>query len=253
MKMADLKSFTFAKWLQKRELGRGWNCPDEQSLASYLDGFSDAMGKTRLQRHLASCRYCRALIAETSRAGRLAGLPALPPALFAQARSIGPRRSTRPRWSWLPLTVAPLGCVLLFLVWSRAPQSLNLPPQATPSAPAISKSHSVPPLARPSDMVRSSDTDPRLPGVIFPASSSVVPAGPIDFRWRAVPHASHYRVRILTAAGELLWQHDSAENHLQADDSLTLRTGRYFVLVSAVMENDRSRQSSPVEFRVAGR
>jgi hypothetical protein len=50
---------------------------------------------------------------------------------------------------------------------------------------------------------------------------------------------------------ELLWQHDSARNYLQVDSSLTLPTGRYFVLVSAIMENGRSQQSSPVEFQVA--
>ena len=250
--MADLKSHTFAKWLRNPTLRRRWNCSDEHVLASYLDQTSDPHAKTRLERHLSSCSYCRVLVAEILRSQRLKNRIAVPPALRARARSLGTTAPVRVRWSWLPLTIAPAGCAVLLFVWLRAPQTLDLPRWAAPPAPAMSKSQtSAPVIPRPSDVVRSSDNHSSVPTVIFPTSSVVIGSDRINFRWHAVPRASYYQVRILTAAGELLWQHDSNENHLQADDSLTLPTGKYFVLISAIMENGRSQQSSPVEFQVA--
>ena len=252
-KMADLKSFTFAKWLRNPALKRGWDCPDEQSLASYLDHTSDPALKTRLEHHLSSCSYCRALVAESLSSQRRENLPPVPRALLSRVRSLGTTAPDRLRWSWWPLSIATVGFAVLLLVWLRAPQTLDLPRWASPSAPAILKSQpTVPMIPQPSEVVRSSDNHSALPMVIFPANSSVIqPDLIINFRWRAVPHASYYEVRIVTAAGELLWRHDSAENHLRADGSLTLPTGRYFVLVSAIMENGRSQHSSPVEFQVA--
>jgi len=250
--MADLKSHTSAKWLRNPKLRRGWNCPDEHDLASYLDHTSDPDAKTRLEHHLSSCSYCRVLVAESLRTQRLENRIALPVALRTRARPLGTTAPVHVRWSWLPLTLAPVGCALLLFVWLRAPQPLDLPRWGAPQPPAILKSQvSTPVISRPSDVVRSSDNHSSLPTVIFPTSSLVIRSGRINFRWRAVPRASYYQVRILTAAGELLWQHDSDENHLQADDSLTLPTGQYFVLISAIMENGRAQQSSPVEFQVA--
>lgn len=242
-----------ANWLRNPDLRRGWNCPDEQALASFLDHACEREVRARLEDHLASCSYCRALVAESVKTRRVETLRPVPGALLTRVRPLGTGVPVRVRWSWLPLTVAPVGCaaVLLF-VWLRAPQTLDLPRWAAPSAPAVFKSPTpLPEIVRPSDVVRASNNGLPLPTVIFPAGSSVIEPDRINFRWRSVPHASFYQVRVLTAEGALLWQHDSAENHLHPDGGLTLSAGRYFVLVSAIMENGRSQQSNPVEFRVA--
>jgi hypothetical protein len=243
---------SMANWLRNPDLRRGWNCPDEQALASFLDCACDPELRKRLEDHLSSCTYCRALVTESVKTARLENLRPVPPAVLSRVRSMGNTAPRRWRWSWLPLSMAPVGCaaVLLF-AWLQAPQTLDLPRRAAPSAPAVFKSPSSgPEIVRPADVVRGSDHGLPLPTVISPAGSSVIEPDRINFRWRAVPHASYYQVRVLTAEGELLWQHDSAENHLH-DDGLTLPAGRYFVLVSAIMENGRSQESSPVEFRAA--
>jgi Putative zinc-finger len=249
--MADLKSFVFAKWFRNPEQRRKWNCPDEQVLASYLDQTANSDASTRVERHLSSCSHCRVLVAESLKAQRPENFGRVPAALLTRVRSLGTPAPVHSRWSWLPLTVAPVGCAVLLFAWLRAPRTFEPPQWSAPSAPAIFKSPSAAPaIVPPSEVVRSSDKASSLPTLIFPAISSVIQSDRINFRWRAVPNASHYQVRILTEAGELLWQHDSAENQLQADDSLSLPAGRYYVLVSAIMENGRAQQSSPVEFKV---
>jgi len=241
-----------ANWLRNPDLKRGWNCPDEQALASFLDRACDPEVRAQLEDHLSACSYCRALVAESVKTQRLENLRPVPSAVLSRVRSIGNTAPRRLWWSWLPLTIAPAGCAaLLLFVWLRATEPLDLPRWTAPSAPAVFKSPSpVAEIVRPSDVVRGSDNRFPLPTIIFPADSSVIQPDRINFRWRAVPQASHYQVRVLTAEGELLWQHDSAENHLRADGGLILPAGKYFVLVSAVMENGRSQESSPVEFRV---
>jgi hypothetical protein len=74
----------------------------------------------------------------------------------------------------------------------------------------------------------------------------------MEFRWSSVPTALYYEVRVVTAEGELVWQIDTAKNQTAAPDGLVLHSGKYFVLVSAVMENGRTRKSSPMRFHVVG-
>src|SRR5215467_9446842 len=132
-----------ANWLRNPGLRRGWNCPQEQALASFVDRGCDSVVRARLENHLSSCSYCRTLIAESVKSQRIENLGPVPPAVLARVRRLGMTSPVRWRWSWLPLTIAPVGCAaMVLLVWLRAPQTLDLPRWAAPSASTVFKSPS---------------------------------------------------------------------------------------------------------------
>jgi hypothetical protein len=39
---------------------RGWKCPSDEMIASYLDAAVDSPSRSRLESHLTDCEYCRA-------------------------------------------------------------------------------------------------------------------------------------------------------------------------------------------------
>src|SRR5215467_8859041 len=107
-------------WLSNRDLRRGRNCPDEQALASFLDQTCDREVRMRLEDHLTSCIYCRALVAESVKTQPTDKLHPIPSPLLARVGPLGNSTPVRLRWSWLPLTIAPVGCAaVLLLVWLR--------------------------------------------------------------------------------------------------------------------------------------
>jgi len=56
--------------------GRRWTCPDDQTIAEYIDGALRENRKARIEFHLAKCAYCRHIVADVVKLIRLVNPPA---------------------------------------------------------------------------------------------------------------------------------------------------------------------------------
>jgi hypothetical protein len=240
---------------------RRWNCPDDEMITAYVDSALDGARREGLQRHLADCAYCRNLVADTVKLQRETRLPEVPAALIRRVRSCVPATSRRWGWSWMPVaTAGTLACAALAVTFLRTPQSLTIPTLPAPAGPAISKSGpsglNAGPALGPGAAIRETVRQPRsleyLPNITEPRSDSVLARGRLEFRWTDVPDAVYYQVRVVTTEGDLVWQGDSGITRAELPDRLGMSSGKYFVLVTAVMENGRTRKSNPVGFQIAG-
>jgi hypothetical protein len=231
---------------------RGWNCLHEGAIASYVDQTIGDRGRAGVERHLSTCTYCRNAVADVVKLRRVGDAPAVPSDLIARVRFVGSAKPKRWAWGWPLAAAGSLACLLFALTLRETNQTLTLPSWPAPSGPRISKSQPQPPAAaEPREVIRGSGLPQQLPTVTYPARDGVVGPDGLEIRWSAVPHAIYYQVRVLTSAGELVWQSDTTANLIRTPDRMALTSGKYFVLVSAVMENGRMRKSDPQPFQVA--
>ena len=230
---------------------RGWNCPREEVVAAYLDQALEAGKKGKFERHLANCLYCSTLVADVVKLERLSDLAGAPAALIERVRSRARSKPGLFAWNWLPVaTAGTLACAVL-AVLLRTPAPSLAPNWPAPAGPAISKSEPSPPAVAPgSDSVRRPRTLEALPTIISPPPNSIVSAKRLEIRWHEVPDALYYQVRLVTPEGDLVWQGDATEAHIALPERLALEHGKYFVLVSAVMDSGRSRKAPSVGFGI---
>lgn len=234
---------------QEREARRRWRCPDEEIVAAYIDSRLDEKAKSRVQSHLIDCDYCRQLVATTVKLERIDDLPEVPVGLVRRARAAGATRSKRWAWSWVPASGAALVAAGLMLVVWRAPKELELQKLPPPAAPAITKLET-PALPPPLESLRKSENHEAALRVIVPEAGRVVSRQNLEFRWNAVPNALFYEVRLVTRDGDLIWEGSSGMTELAVPDSLVLKDGKYFLMVSATMENGKARKAKTVDFQV---
>lgn len=233
-----------------REPRRRWNCPDEEVVAAFIDSRLDEKVKSRVQSHLVACDYCRELVAATVRLQRIETSPEVPLGLARRARAAGAAQSRGWAWNWAPATSAAMlvAAALTLAVW-RPPKELELQKWPAPAAPAIAKLEiPAPPLSI--EPVRKSKNYEAAPRVIVPGAGGVQSRKGLAFRWNAVPNALFYQVRLVTRDGDLIWEGSSGTTELTVPDSLVLKDGKYFLMVSAAMENGKARKAETVEFQV---
>jgi len=234
---------------QKRRTG-GWFCPDTNLIAAYLDGSLEDARRARLESHLSDCEYCRSLVGDVGKMQREAA-PAAPPALVGKALDLVPQTSGRSRWIFAPLAAAgAVACTVVAALLLRTPEHPALPLAPTPAAPLIAKAGPLPKVST-QETVRKLTPPQPLPSVISPRADSVLSGRSVDFRWKTVRHARYYQVQIVTFEGEPVWQGRSAGTNLSLPGDLVLKDGKYFVWISAMMENGRVEKSDPVGFRIA--
>ena len=231
-------------------------CPGVDMVSGYVDSILDDARREGLQRHLADCAYCRKLVGDAVKLQRVAELPEVPAALIERVRSHMPATHERSRWGWMPVAAAgTLACTALAVTFLRPPPTLTIPTWPPPAGPTIYKSgprgFSAAPSAAISETIRKSRSYEYLPSVTSPRPDSVVPPGQLQFRWSEVPDAVNYQVRVVTTEGDLVWEGHANVAQVDLPDGFTLNNGKYFVLVTALMENGRMRKSTPVRFRIA--
>ena len=237
----------------QERLKRRWNCPNEGMLAAYADnGLGDA-ARERLQTHLAVCEHCRALVASVVKLRRVTELPAVPSALVERARFLVPPPHKPWAWGWETVaTAGTLACAVIAVTLLRPQQTLTIPEWPAPAAPTVSKDKpSVPAKTPEHETVRKLKSPEYLPTILFPQADKVIARERLEFRWNQVPDSLYYQVRVLSSEGDLIWEGDSPTTRIELPNQLTLHAGKYFVLVSAVMRNGRTRKSNPVGFKVA--
>lgn len=232
---------------------RGWNCPDEETIASFAE---NSLAETKLRgvlAHLTGCDYCRELVADVVRLRRNQHeLPYVPAAALARAREILPGRSHHASWAWLSAGAAgAFACSVFALFLLHMPESSLEHPWQTPPPPAIAKSSpALVPLPTSRELVRKPPSIETLPQIVSPSANARLDPGPLEIRWSTVTGAQYYEVRVLSQDGEVAWKGVSASTQIAVPETSLLKRGIYFVTAKAVMANGRERKSEPVEFRV---
>ena len=232
---------------------RGWKCPSDEMIASYLDAVLDSPSRSRLESHLADCEYCRTLVAELAKVHRDREMPSLPPGLMQRAVALVPAKSTRMHWLWAPAAaMAGTAFLVITSVVLRSPEQLIIPSPSAPPGPVIAKSEPAPTLSAPAhEVVRKPSSADLLPIVVSPHRGSIVARERLEFQWKTVPHSRYYEIHVVTSEGDLVWEGQSVESVLQPPADVTLIDGSYFVWITAYLENGREAKSAPVKFSLA--
>ena len=230
---------------------RGWKCPSDEMVASYLDAAVDSPSRSRLESHFADCEYCRTLVAELAKVQRDREVASLPPGLMQRAVALVPPKSTRMHWLWAPAAITGMAFLVITAVVLRSPERLIIPSPSTPS-PTIAKSEPAPTRSAPAhEVVRRPSSADLLPSVVSPRRGSIVERERLEFRWKTVPHSRYYKIHVVTSEGDLVWEGQSDGSVLQPPADVTLTDGSYFVWITAYLENGREAKSVAVKFSLA--
>lgn len=212
-------------------------CPDELEIAGYVDGTLGASACEPLERHLADCSHCLALVALLSRERDTEARETVPAAVVAPARAPVTTRPTR-RWLSAPQWAAAAALVLavpLLLELGRGPDR-GVEGQGRPDAPAT----------------RNLGSGTAALQVLAPLPGTVVDGRRLAFRWEAVPGSPYYDVRVVTDAGDVVIRERVTGTTWRPPVGLQLQPGaEYFVHVDAYPSGDKAVSSDHVPFRVA--
>lgn len=216
---------------------RSATCPDEHEVAGYVDGGLGEATRQALERHLADCGHCLAVVGVLSRERHAAQPAAAPDSTAAQVRvpanGVRVRRGQfAPQWAAAAVLVL---AVPLLIQLSRSPDG-GFEGQGRP-APAMTRNV-------PSTVVELH--------ILSPDAGAAVDARRLSFRWNEVPGTPYYDVRIVTDAGDVVVQERVAGTTWQPPAQLGLKTGaEYFVHVDAYPSGDKPLSSGHLPFRVA--
>ena len=217
--------------------GRSPACPDELEIAGYVDGMLGASACEPLERHLADCGHCLALVALLSRERDSEAVETAPAAVVAPARAPVTTRPPR-RWLLAPQWAAAAALVLavpLLLQLGRNPDR-GVEGQGRPGLPAT----------------RNLGSGAAALQVLAPRAGTVVDAGHLAFSWATVPGSPYYDVRVVTDAGDVVIQERVTGTTWRPPAGLPLQPGaEYFVHVDAYPSGNKAVSSDHVPFRVA--
>lgn len=220
-------------WPGRNRAGR---CPDEVTLAAFVDGGLQEGARSRVQDHLANCGLCLEQVA-VALVSRESPPPEVPARLLARARELAesPTSGTlAPAWRWSMITAA-AGLVLV--------ATMQLWHVRTAPAPQISPAE-----------VRSAPGRLEVPEILSPLESSIVGREQVDFRWRVVPGAVSYKVELMTAEGDVLWQDWTEETVAQLPATVPITPGQEaYVWVRAHLLDGSTVKSDPVGFTLDSR
>ena len=233
---------------------RHWNCASDETIAAYVDSALGESEKARVQEHLASCAYCRSLVSDVVKQGRETAVPEIPAALLERARVLVAPKPKQWAWNWAPVTAAGvLASAAIAVMVLKTPQRLTLPVWPAPAVPVLKESKpAIQVTPSGAETIRKLKSPEYSPSILSPHPGSTVPREQLEFRWNAVRGSIYYHIRVLTPDGDLVWEGDSTATQTKFPSRMTLRSGKYFVLVTAVLKNGRAAKSSPVEFQAAG-
>lgn len=212
------------------------SCPDESTVAGYVDGGLPAAEAERFELHLADCGTCLALVGFLSRERRTAEFEPVPAATLARAGQGEPaRRALEARYASYLATAAALFLAVALL--------LNVTQLAGSRGDAMD--------GKDFRAERGGASGAAQPQLIFPQVGATVPGKRLAFRWTAVAGSQYYEVRILSDVGDVLADERVSGTHWQPHATLGLRAGTdYYVHVDAHLADDRSVASEHVRFRV---
>jgi hypothetical protein len=210
---------------------RAWCCPDEVTLAAFVDGGLPESTRSRVQGHLADCDFCLRHVAAVLRSQETP-TPEVPAPLLARARGLAETQTGGiPAFAWrwgMVSAAAGLALVAAVHFWQFG---------TTPA-----------PDASPAE-VRSAPCQLVAPELLSPLEGSVVARERIDFRWRGVAGAIDYEIQLVTAEGDVLWQGRTEETEARLPGTVPIVPGQaVYVWVRAHLLDGTTLKSDPVGF-----
>jgi hypothetical protein len=232
--------------LQSAELtGSTRFCPEDQEIAEYFDGVLPKEELSRLERHLADCRYCLARVGMLGRLDAHHSDRRIPGDVLATAKAIAPKVPGR-RQKWVPAWAAAALVVLAVGVLSQLDSTGQRGPESIPSVKSVEQSGN-------RRETRSANSTVPGPSFLSPVESpATIPTG-YFFRWTPVANSRFYQVRIVSDNGDLLWQERVTGTEWKIPAGTQLIAGaEYFVRVEAFLTDTRSLKSEYLPFQVEG-
>jgi len=233
---------------------RGLTCPDDLTIAAYVDNALSETRKARVELHLSKCERCRVIVTDVVKLQREIELP-VPPFEFARIPvQPAPPVSAGFRWIWAPAAaVALMVLITVTIGLLREPQKLLVMAPPPPSAPMIAKAEPLTSLNRPTpEILRKRQLSEALPVILLPRRDGAVVRGHLEFSWTPVSRSRYYEIRVVTSDGDLLWEGQTEKSVLHLPSEVVLKRGSYFVWVTAYLADGRVAKSSPVRFVVKG-
>jgi hypothetical protein len=275
MEEKDLKELLQGQ--SSQPLRRGWRCPDEVQLASYVDHRLESSAHESIAKHLATCDFCLGQVTFLLRVQDWPDPDEVPVDVLRRARNLVPRQSGRTTtwgWRWVAASATVAGVVLLVVfVAFRSPTKPPVNPRSEPliaqhqpdilplgqTSPSVARPAQGPSVTKPrsfepaTPVIRGGNQD-LLPRIVFPRNGATLRRGELDFRWQPVADTSFYDLRLVTADGELVKEAKTEDTHLQiADDVQLVPGGKYFVSIRAHVRGGKTVKSSIVSFRISER
>jgi len=216
--------------------GRGPVCPDEHTIAAYVDGTLGADSREGIEVHLADCDHCLALVGLLSRERAVVATEPVAELALARAQALI-RPQSRRRGSSAPQWAAAAAVVVAVASLVRLSQ---------PVAPIeIANDGSNAPTTR------AAAADSQGLTVLSPRPGATVSANALAVRWTPVPGSHYYEVRVVTDAGDVVTEEHVSGTAWRPKDPASLQSGvEYFVHVDAFVADDKSVSSDHVPFRV---
>ena len=231
---------------------RRWTCPDDETIAAYVDNSLSHTTKARIEFHLSKCERCRVIVTDVVKLQRELELPVPPFELARRPVQFTPPVSPRSRWIWAPAAAMAL-IVLITAIISllRGPQKLLVSSPPPPTAPLVAKAEPLT-VSRtpPREILRKPQLSEALPVMLSPHPDSAVVREHLEFNWTPVSHSRYYEINVVTSDGDLLWEGQTEKPVLRLPSNIVLKRGSYFVWITAYLADGRVTKSSPVRFVV---
>jgi len=234
---------------------RRWMCPDDQTIAAYVDDALSQTRKARVKLHLSKCERCRLIVADVVKLQRELELPIPPSELARKTAQFASTVSAPFGWIWAPAAaVALIFLITVTISLLREPEKLLVASPPPPSAPMIAKAEPLTLRNRPlHEILRKPRLSEALPVILSPRWDNTVAREQLEFNWTPVSRSRYYEISIVTSDGDLLWEGQTEKSVLHLPSEVVLmRRGSYFVWVTAYLADGRVARSSPVRFVVKG-
>lgn len=233
---------------------RRWTCPDDQTIAEYVDGALRENRKARVEFHLAKCARCRLIVADVVKLQREVELPIPPLEIARRPVQLATKIFARSGWIWAPAgAVAVIVLLTTTISLLREPQHLLVLSPPPPSAPMIAKAEPLTSRNTPlHEILREPQRSEAFPVILSPRQDSIVGRESLEFNWKPISRSRYYEISVVTSEGDLLWEEQTEKSALHLPSDIVLKRGSYFVWITAYLFDGRVARSSPVRFVVQG-
>jgi len=227
-----------------------FHCPDEHQLAAYVDQQLIGAERERVESHLAKCDSCLQQVGFLIKESPFSAVTAPSSLMYRAKRLEAAIHETAPfGWKWVTVAAACAVMAIGLLVW-RETRS-NIEGQSSMIATAPEPPANAIPNREKSEAdtaVRSVSPTDSQPLILSPQAGQIVRDSDFTIRWKAIPNAATYEVRIVSVDGDLVWRKQVQENSVNPPKQ-KLRPGlKYFVWVRAWLPNGKTQQSAAVAF-----
>lgn len=227
-----------------------FHCPDEHQLAAYVEQQLIGAERECVESHLAKCDSCLQQVGFLLKQFPLTP-EAAPSSLVHRARKLAtvPRGTVPSGWKWVPVAASIAVIAIGVGVWheSRPNTEEHSTTVATiPRLPAPAVREDTNSAA--DSAIRSASPPESQPLILSPQPGAEVHDSDLIIRWKSVPNAAAYEVRVVTADGDLVWRKRASGNSVSAPKEI-LRPGlKYFVWVRVWLSNGTTHQSRAIGF-----